>query len=555
MKYKCIIFDCDGVLVDSETISNQTMVDFANELGANITLGFALQNFVGKSLQEWMIFLEEKIGKPLPQNFEATFRQRTFKAFEEGIQSIKGVPELLNRLDIPFCVASSGPRNKIRLNLEKSGIIHHFSEENIFSCYDIQKWKPEPDIFLHAAKKMGFQIDECLVIEDSPSGIRAAKAGGFEVWALQNEHNVSRIMAEAVPVLNDMSHLGQMLGNNENHTMELIENQSLVRFNTFGIDVNASQFIAIEKEADLFKLLDSNPKKELKILGGGSNLLLTQNQDAIIVKNEVKGIKVVSEDEKTVLIEVGGGENWHEFVMWAIEHNYGGIENLSLIPGTVGAAPIQNIGAYGVELQQVLEGVNAVHLEKREEWIFTADECKLGYRNSIFKNKLKGKVCITRVYLRLTKPPHRIHVSYGAIQKELDKKELANPSIKDISETIIAIRQSKLPNPKELGNSGSFFKNPEISKPTFEILKANFPNVPSYDMPSGLVKIPAAWLIDQCGFKGIRYGNTGCFKNQPLVLVNYGGATGQEILNFSKQVQEKVQEKFNIEISPEVNIW
>lgn len=553
MKYKCIIFDCDGVLVDSETISNQTMVDFANELGANITLDFALRNFVGKSLKEWMTFLEEKIGKPLPHDFETTFRQRTFKAFEEGIQAIKGVPELLERLDIPFCVASSGPRNKIRLNLEKSGIIHHF-EGKIFSCYDINKWKPEPDIFLHAAQEMGFHVNECLVIEDSPSGIRAAKAGGFDVWALLNDHNASKMMEEGVRIFKDMNDLDGMI-KNEHLTMEIEKDKSLQNFNTFGIDVSASQFIAIQKEEDLFKLLESHEGKELKILGGGSNLLLTQNQDGIVVKNEIKGIKIVSDDEETVLIEVGGGENWHEFVMWAVENNYGGIENLSLIPGTVGAAPIQNIGAYGVELQNVFEGLNAIHLGKAEDWVFTADECKLSYRNSIFKNDLKGKICITRVYLRLTKAPHSIHISYGAIQKELDRKGLERPTIKDISETIISIRQSKLPDPKELGNSGSFFKNPEISKQTFKALKENFPEVPSYDMPSGLIKIPAAWLIDQCGFKGIRYGNTGCFKNQPLVLVNYGGATGQEILNFSKQVQGNVQEKFNIRISPEVNIW
>lgn len=333
------------------------------------------------------------------------------------------------------------------------------------------------------------------------------------------------------------------------------KNHSLKDCNTFGINVIAERFFLIREEDELFNILNEYDASTIKILGGGSNLLLTKNIDGLVIKNEIKGIEIVSEDEDSVLLEVGGGENWHDFVMWAVDNNYGGVENMSLIPGTVGAAPIQNIGAYGVELENVFEGLNAIHLEKKQELVFSKEECQFAYRDSIFKRELKGKICITRVYIRLSKALHLLNLSYGAIQKELEKKAIHSPTIKDVSETVIAIRQSKLPDPAELGNSGSFFKNPEISQKTFARLKETFPDVPFYSLPDDKVKIPAAWLIDQCGFKGIRYGNTGCFKNQPLVLVNYGGATGEEILNFSKQVQTAVSEKFSIRISPEVNIW
>jgi UDP-N-acetylmuramate dehydrogenase len=552
MKYKCIIFDCDGVLVDSETITSKVMIELAKEQGANITLDFALQNFAGKTLIEWFAFIEKKANKKLPDNFEAEFRNRTFKAFAEDIQAIKGVPELLNRINIPYCVASSGPANKIKLNLTTVGLINKF-EGKIFSCYDIKIWKPNPAIFLHAAKEMGFTPSECVVIEDSSSGVKAAKAGGFDVYGLVNDHNKESLEKENIPLFNDMNKLDEILELNIDNRIQ--KNQSLKDCNTFGIDVNAKEFIRIREEDDLFNLLNKYNSSEIKILGGGSNLLLTQDINGIVIKNEIKGIAIVSEDENTVLLEIGGGENWHDFVIWAVDNNYGGVENMSLIPGTVGAAPIQNIGAYGVELKDVFEGLNAIHFEKKQEQVFSKEECKFGYRDSIFKKDLKGQICITRVYLRLSKIPHQLNLSYGAIQAELDKNTIENPTIKDISETVIAIRQSKLPDPVELGNSGSFFKNQEVSTTTFARLQEKFPAAPSYSLPNGKVKIPAAWLIDQCGFKGVKYGNTGCFKNQPLVLVNYGNATGAEILNFSKRVQTAVFEKFSIRISPEVNIW
>jgi UDP-N-acetylmuramate dehydrogenase len=552
MKYKCIIFDCDGVLVDSETIANTILVAMANEQGANITLDFALQNFVGKTLAEWLTVIEKKINKELPNNFGEEFRDRTFKAFSENIQPIKGVSELLNRINIPYCVASSGPANKIKLNLTTTGLINKF-EGRIFSCYDIKIWKPNPAIFLHAAKEMGFEPSECVVIEDSPSGVKGAKAGGFDVYGLVNDYNKESLEKENIPLFSDMNKLDEILELNIENKIQ--KNQSLIDCNTFGIDVNAKEFTRIEDEDDLFDLLNKYNSSEIKILGGGSNLLLTHDINGIVIKNEIKGIEVVSEDENSVLLEIGGGENWHNFVVWAVDNNYGGIENMSLIPGTVGAAPIQNIGAYGVELKDVFEGLNAIHFDKKQELVFSKEECKFAYRGSVFKKELKGEICITRVYLRLSKSPHQLNLSYGAIQTELDKKAIHYPTIKDVSETVIAIRQSKLPDPAKLGNSGSFFKNPEVSKATFTRLQEKFPAAPSYSLPNGKVKIPAAWLIDQCGFKGVRYGNTGCFKNQPLVLVNYGNATGEEILNFSKQVQTAVFEKFSIHISPEVNIW
>ncbi len=334
--------------------------------------------------------------------------------------------------------------------------------------------------------------------------------------------------------------------------MRKLENHSLKDLNTFGIDVNARDFIVIEHETDLFRWVESHGYEDIHVLGGGSNLLLTQDIDGYLLKNEIKGIEIIVEDEETVLVEVGGGENWHEFVLWAVEHGYGGIENMSLIPGTVGAAPIQNIGAYGVELKDVFEGLNAFHWEKGEEWVFTKEECGFGYRDSVFKRALRNKVFITRVYLRLTKQNHSLNTSYGAISKELTGKAV---SIRSISDAVIAIRQSKLPDPKVLGNSGSFFKNVELSKETFSNLQEAFPSVPHYIMDEQTIKVPTAWLIDQCGFKGVRYGETGCYEKQPLVLVNYGHATGAEILEFSKKVQKKVQEKFNVRISPEVNIW
>ncbi len=334
--------------------------------------------------------------------------------------------------------------------------------------------------------------------------------------------------------------------------MTILSNYSLEDCNTFGIAAKAERFGIIQAEQDLFSL---DFEDNIRVLGGGSNLLLPDSVEGLVLKNEIKGIEIVAEDDTSVLVEIGGGENWHEFVMWAVEHNYGGVENLSLIPGTVGAAPIQNIGAYGVELKDIFEGLNAYLFDEFGEEAFTPEDCRFGYRDSIFKRELKGKVCITRVYLRLQKAPHKVNVSYGAISKTLEERGISEPSIKDVSDAVIAIRQSKLPDPKEIGNSGSFFKNPEIPQAEFDALLQKFPNAPSYPLPNEMVKVPAGWLIDQCGFKGVRYGNTGCYKNQALVLVNYGGATGKEVYDFSEKVLQTVLEKFGIQLEREVNVW
>lgn len=329
----------------------------------------------------------------------------------------------------------------------------------------------------------------------------------------------------------------------------------LQAYNTFGINVKAEQFIVLKEEKQLIELTQSTTNTPIKILGGGSNILLTQDVKGILLKNEIKGINIVEENEKTVLVAVGAGEIWHDFVLYAIKKNWGGIENLSLIPGTCGAAPIQNIGAYGVELKDVFEHLEAIDLVTGKKHFFNKKQCDFGYRNSIFKQEWKGKLCITKVYFKLQKPPHSLQLSYGIIAKILAEKKITSPTIKDVSETVIQIRQAKLPAIDKLGNSGSFFKNPIIPSSLFNTLQKKYPNIPHYPISEKQVKIPAAWLIDQCGFKGVRHGNTGCYENQPLVLVNYGQATGLEILDFSRSIQQKVKHRFDIQLQLEVNIW
>ena len=272
------------------------------------------------------------------------------------------------------------------------------------------------------------------------------------------------------------------------------------------------------------------------------------------MKNDITGKEIIDQDDHSCLIEIGAGENWHDFVLWAIEEGLGGIENLSLIPGTVGAAPIQNIGAYGVEIKETFDSLTAYFLETGEKRIFTKEDCNFGYRDSVFKGVLKGKVIITKVRLRLTKSDHKINTSYGAISKTLEEWKIPDPDIRDVSKAVIAIRQSKLPDPAELGNSGSFFKNPEITKHHFSNLKEAFPHIVSYDMPSGLIKVPAGWLIEQCGWKGKVVGNVGCYEKQALVIVNYGGADPQEIVDLSKEIQKSVEGKFGISLEQEVTL-
>ena len=335
--------------------------------------------------------------------------------------------------------------------------------------------------------------------------------------------------------------------------MTIKNNISLKPFNTFGIDVNASQFAVISSVEDLKEVLNTNPS-DLLILGGGSNILLTKDVDALVLQINLKGIRVLSKFENRVQIEVAAGENWHEFVCWCLKENYGGLENLSLIPGNVGTAPIQNIGAYGVELKDSFVSCEALHIQTKELKVFTNEDCNFGYRNSVFKQELKGQYIITSVVFELSSQHHSLKTNYGAIESELENTGIKTPSIQDVSKAVISIRNSKLPDPKIIGNSGSFFKNPVISVSKFQILQSQFQLIPHYNVSEDSIKIPAAWLIDTAGFKGKTFGNFGVHTKQALVLVNYGGASGNDILNLSLQIQKAVKLIFDIDIETEVNI-
>jgi len=335
--------------------------------------------------------------------------------------------------------------------------------------------------------------------------------------------------------------------------MTIKNNISLKPFNTFGIDVNASQFAVISSVEDLKEVLNTNPS-DLLILGGGSNILLTKDVDALVLQINLKEIRVLSKFENRVQIEVAAGENWHEFVCWCLKENYGGLENLSLIPGNVGTAPIQNIGAYGVELKDSFVSCEALHIQTKELKVFTNEDCNFGYRNSVFKQELKGQYIITSVVFELSSQHHSLKTNYGAIESELENTGIKTPSIQDVSKAVISIRNSKLPDPKIIGNSGSFFKNPVISVSKFQILQSQFQLIPHYNVSEDSIKIPAAWLIDTAGFKGKTFGNFGVHAKQALVLVNYGGASGNDILNLSLQIQKAVKLIFDIDIETEVNI-
>ena len=338
--------------------------------------------------------------------------------------------------------------------------------------------------------------------------------------------------------------------------MRIEQNFSLKTYNTFGIDAKAKSLVAVTTEAELIDFLKHNPlKNELAlVLGGGSNMLLTKDIDGTVLHVAISGKQIIEETESSALVEAGAGENWHQLVLWAIENNLAGIENLSLIPGNIGTAPVQNIGAYGVELKDTFYSLDAIEISTGKKHTFTLEACKFGYRESIFKSELKGKFIITRVRLKLFKPPHSLSTHYGAIKEELTNKEVVNPSIKDVSNAVIAIRQSKLPDPKELGNSGSFFKNPIVREEIANSLKNSYPELPIYDANSGNKKLAAGWLIDQCGLKGYRTGDAGVHKKQALVLVNYGNATGADILALAQFVITHVYEKFGVKLEPEVNI-
>ncbi len=349
--------------------------------------------------------------------------------------------------------------------------------------------------------------------------------------------------------------------------MQIQPNISLKQYNTFGIDVMAKYFASFNSTDALGQLLQYDDKRaaaqkkqtEIFVLGGGSNILFTKNFDGIVLKNDIKGIEIVKEDEDYVYIKAGAGEQWHQFVLYCIHNNLAGVENLSLIPGNIGASPMQNIGAYGVEIKDVFFSLEAFHLKEKTMVTFSVEDCAFGYRESVFKKKYKNQFVITSVTYRLNKKPV-FNTSYGAIEQELEKMGIKELSIKAVSDAVINIRSSKLPNPAEIGNAGSFFKNPEIEHSAFDILHTKFQSIVGYPLPSGNVKLAAGWLIEQCGpqdtvsWKGYRKGDAGCHAKQALVLVNYGQANGDEIYALSESIIETVQQKFGVTLEREVNI-
>ena len=337
--------------------------------------------------------------------------------------------------------------------------------------------------------------------------------------------------------------------------MELLENFALESCNTFGIAANARYFLHLHSIKDLQEIINHQIYKENKrlILGGGSNVLFTENFDGLVLKTSEKGIELADEDASAYYIKVKSGENWHQFVLKTVEEGWQGLENLSLIPGTVGAAPIQNIGAYGVEVMQFITEVSAVDLASGEIRVFTNSECQFAYRNSIFKQELKGKFLIYEVTFRLNKDP-QFNLSYAALKQYLEASKVGLLNQKAISDAVISIRRSKLPDPAQVGNCGSFFKNPIISEKIFKKLATENSNMPFYKMTNGYYKIPAGWLIEQCGFKGKVFGNVGTYSKQALVLINCGGATGKEAWNYANRIIDKVFSQFGVTIEPEVNI-
>ena len=336
--------------------------------------------------------------------------------------------------------------------------------------------------------------------------------------------------------------------------MNIQKNISLKPYNTFGIDVNAKYFVEVSSREILKEALECKQYNDKFILGGGSNMLLTQDISGLVMHINNKGIEIVSETETQVMVKAQAGEVWHDFVVWCIQNDFGGIENLSLIPGNVGTSPIQNIGAYGVEIKDVFVECEAINIYTLESRVFKKKECQFDYRNSIFKNKVKHQYIILSVTLKLTKKNHEINISYGAISEELNKLNIDKPTIADVSNAVVKIRQSKLPDPNEIGNSGSFFKNPVIDHEHFNELKHNFPDIPSYKISDSQVKVPAGWLIEKAGFKGKRFGDYGVHKKQALVLVNYGNAKGSDILKLAELIKKTIKRLFNISLETEVNI-
>ncbi len=336
--------------------------------------------------------------------------------------------------------------------------------------------------------------------------------------------------------------------------MHIERDVSLKPFNTFGIDVPASHFIRITDLPTLREALKAPGLPAPFVLSGGSNLLLTGPLQALVLYIDTKGREIVSQTADKVMVRAMAGENWHELVLWTLEHGYGGLENLALIPGKAGTAPVQNIGAYGVELKDVMHGLQAVEVANGELRHFDKESCRFGYRDSVFKQAEKGRYIIWSIDLELTRSGHEIRIGYGDIAGELQAGGVQNPSPMDVARAVMAIRGRKLPDPAKLGNSGSFFKNPVIPQPHFAKLRESYPDLPGYPQGESGVKVPAGWLIEQLGFKGARRGDAGVHRNQALVLVNYGSASGADILALANEIRAAVRERFAIEIEPEVNI-
>jgi UDP-N-acetylmuramate dehydrogenase len=335
--------------------------------------------------------------------------------------------------------------------------------------------------------------------------------------------------------------------------MNVQENISLKPFNTFRIDAKAQYYAPFTSVNELSELIGKYPRQPLLILGGGSNILFTKDVAGLVLKNEIKGIDKIKEDGQYIYVRAGAGENWHQFVLQCIQNKWAGVENLSLIPGNVGASPMQNIGAYGVEIKDVFHELKAWHLQEKCNYTFSLKDCEFGYRESVFKRKYKGQFVITSVCFRLNKQPV-FNTSYCAIEQELAAMNVKELSIKAVSDAVIRIRSSKLPDPAETGNAGSFFKNPGITRDNYDSLKQRFPAIVGYNNPDGSVKLAAGWLIEQCGWKGYREGDAGCHAKQALVLVNYGNATGEQVYALSTRIVESVKEKFGVELEREVNV-
>ena len=318
----------------------------------------------------------------------------------------------------------------------------------------------------------------------------------------------------------------------------------------------ASSYVAVSDTSQLRELLDATngSNEPCFILGGGSNVLFTQNIDALVIHNRMLGIELVAEDDAHIWIKAGAGVAWHDLVMHCISNNWAGIENLALIPGSVGASPMQNIGAYGVEIKDVFDSLEAIHLKENALVTFDKEACSFGYRESVFKNKHKGDFIITSVTYRLNKQPD-YHISYGAISAELERMGVSTLSIQAVAEAVMRIRRSKLPDPKIIGNAGSFFKNPELATEQFKLLKSLYPEIVGYPVNEQMTKVAAGWLMESCGWKGYRRGDAGCHQQQALVLVNYGLATGNEVYQLSEDIMQSVEKKFGIRLEREVNVY